>query len=51
LGLRDFSNVVLPGFAALPERSWLRVFGVNQDGHSNDLLVPLEKGRVVTDPG
>ena len=50
VSVSDFYNVVLPGFAALPERSWLRVFGVNQDGHSNDLLVPLEKGRVVTDP-
>jgi len=45
--ITDHYNVVLPGFTALMDRSWIRVYAVNQDGHSNDLLIPLEKGRPV----
>lgn len=43
----DTYDVVLPGFTALYDRSYVRVFGHNTHGFSNDLLIPLEEGRVV----
>ncbi|MFA7201202.1 MAG: alpha-amylase family glycosyl hydrolase, partial [Bacteroidales bacterium] len=48
-GITDAYPILLPGFTALPERSMLRVYAVNEYGHANDLLIPLEKGRVVKD--
>ncbi len=45
--ITDVYNVLLPGFTALMDRSWVRVYAVNQGGHSNDLLIPLDKGRPV----
>lgn len=45
--ITDCYNVILPGFTALLDRSWIRVYAVNDFGHSNDLLVPLDKGRPV----
>ena len=45
--ITDSYNVLLPGFTALMDRSWIRVYAVNQSGNSNDLLIPLEKGRPV----
>lgn len=43
----DQYALLLPGATALMERSYVRVLGYNQYGLSNDLLIPLEKGRVV----
>ncbi|HOO42928.1 MAG TPA: alpha-amylase family glycosyl hydrolase [Bacteroidales bacterium] len=46
--ITDSYNVMLPGFTALQDRSWIRAWAVNDHGISNDLLIPLEKGRPVT---
>jgi len=48
--ITDSYNVMLPGFAALQDRSWIRAWAVNDYGISNDLLIPLEKGRPVIQP-
>ena len=48
--ITDSYNVMLPGFAALQDRSWIRAWAVNEHGISNDLLIPLEKGRPVIQP-
>lgn len=45
--ITDSYNVLLPGFTALMDRSWIRIYAFNDNGHSNDLLIPLEKGRPV----
>jgi glycosidase len=42
--------VDIPQSAKRMDRSFIRVIGYNSSGISNDLLIPLEKGRVVTDP-
>lgn len=41
-------EVFIPRDAANLERSYLRVFAASQGGLFNDVLVPLENGRVVT---
>ncbi len=43
-------HVQVPGDAAGKQRSFLRVWALNEHGPSNDLLIPLEYGRPVTDP-
>lgn len=43
-------SVEIPRAARTLERSFVRVIGYNESGMSNDILIPLEKGRVVTDP-
>jgi len=47
-GENDSYPVVLPGFTALIDRSYLRIYAFNATGISNDLLIPLDKGRIVT---
>jgi cyclomaltodextrinase / maltogenic alpha-amylase / neopullulanase len=42
-------KLVIPVFARNINRSHIRIFGYNQDAVSNDLLIPLEKGNVITD--
>jgi cyclomaltodextrinase / maltogenic alpha-amylase / neopullulanase len=42
-------KLVIPVFARNTNRSHIRIFGYNQDAVSNDLLIPLEKGNVITD--
>ncbi len=42
-------KIVIPVFARNTNRSHIRIFGYNQDAASNDLLIPLEKGNVITD--
>ncbi len=49
-GEADSYPVVLPGFTALVDRSYLRVYAFNASGISNDLLIPLDKGRIVMQP-
>ncbi|MBU0486896.1 MAG: alpha-amylase [Bacteroidetes bacterium] len=39
----------IPGFASTPARSWIRVFAYSRKAAVNDLLIPLEKGKVVAD--
>lgn len=42
-------SIKIPSEAARMDRSWLRVYSWNAYGRSNDLLIPLEKGRPVMD--
>ena len=44
-------SIIVPREAKLSDRSFVRVIGYNRQGISNDLLIPLHKGRVVSDPG
>ena len=39
----------IPGNAGAMDRSFLRVWAYNEFGVSNDVLIPIEKGRVLTD--
>lgn len=43
-------KLLIPPFAKYEARSHIRVFGYNKVAASNDLLIPLEKGKVITDP-
>lgn len=43
-------NITIPHKARSMERSFLRVWAFNAAGNSNEILVPLEEGRVITDP-
>jgi cyclomaltodextrinase len=45
----DSISVLIPPFAKYEKRSFIRVFGCNNDLVSNDVLIPLEKGKVITD--
>ena len=47
----DELSIDIPEEAKNTGRSWLRVFAYNGSGISNDLLIPLEKGKVVLEPG
>ena len=39
----------IPAEAKIPDRSFIRVWASNQFGVSNDILIPLDKGKVLTD--
>ncbi len=43
-------TVKIPSAAKNLERSFIRVFGYNETGLANDLLIPLEHGRVLENP-
>jgi cyclomaltodextrinase / maltogenic alpha-amylase / neopullulanase len=43
----DF-NLTIPTEATFKKRSFIRVFSVNTEGVSNDMLIPLENGKVVS---
>ncbi|MEI6898931.1 MAG: alpha-amylase family glycosyl hydrolase [Bacteroidota bacterium] len=43
-------TITIPKKAADFDRSFLRVWAYNSAGNSNSILVPLAKGKVVTDP-
>ena len=43
-------GVNIPEEARHKSRSWFRVFAYNEAGISNDLLIPLNSGQVITDP-
>jgi glycosidase len=40
----------IPNKATKMKRSWIRVWSSNAYGESNDLLIPLEDGKVISDP-
>lgn len=40
----------IPDEAVNIERSWIRIWAENEYGTSNDLLIPLNKGKVVLNP-
>ena len=46
----DKFKLLIPPFAKYEARSHIRVFGYNDVAASNDLLIPLAKGKVITDP-
>jgi glycosidase len=46
----DKFKVLIPPFAKYEARSHIRVFGYNKVAASNDLLIPLAKGKVIIDP-
>jgi glycosidase len=41
----------IPAQAEKMQQSFIRVWAYNEDGLSNDLLIPVENGRVVQNPG
>lgn len=43
-------QILIPPFAKYEARSHIRVFGYNAKSASNDLLIPLQKGKVIVDP-
>jgi cyclomaltodextrinase / maltogenic alpha-amylase / neopullulanase len=49
---RDSSGytIRIPGNAGSFDRSFIRVMSYNKTGISNELLIPLDKGKVVLDP-
>jgi len=44
-------EIAIPGQARQLQRSHIRVYAYNSSGLSNDLLIPLEYGKVVSGPG
>jgi len=47
----DTFKLLIPPFAMYESRSHIRVFGYNHLAASNDLLIPLDKGTVINNPG
>jgi len=47
---KDKIEILIPENAKNFKRSYLRVFAFNKYGVSNDILVPLENGKVIKDP-
>lgn len=45
----DEVKVLIPPFAKYEKRSFIRVYGCNEALVGNDVLIPLEKGKVITD--
>lgn len=41
--------IIIPAEAETMERSYFRVFASNRDGCSNDLLIPLKYGKIISD--
>ena len=46
----DKFKLLIPPFAKYEARSHIRVYGYNNVAVRNDLLIPLAKGKVITDP-
>lgn len=46
----DQITISIPEQAAQLERSFIRLWGYNELGYSNDLLIPLQNGRVADEP-
>ncbi len=43
-------EITLPSEAGKMNRSFIRIWGYNENGPSNDLLIPVSKGKVITNP-
>lgn len=43
-------EIEIPKDAKKMDRSFIRIWSYNENGPSNELLIPLAKGRVITDP-
>jgi len=48
--LDENHNVTIPNQARANHRSHLRVYGCSEAGKTNDILIPLEYGKVIRDP-
>ncbi|MBP6978386.1 MAG: alpha-amylase family glycosyl hydrolase [Bacteroidales bacterium] len=44
-------EIKIPAVAAGAKRSYVRIWAFNDHGISNDLLIPLQYGKVIRDPG
>ena len=42
-------QITIPNIAKSKERSFIRVWACNENGYSNDILVPLNYGKVISD--
>lgn len=42
-------TIHIPKAAKFLDRSYIRVYASNSNGHANDILVPLQNGKVITD--
>lgn len=42
-------EIFLPAEASKMNRSFIRIWGFNENGPSNDLLIPVSRGKVITD--
>ncbi len=42
-------KVIIPSLAKAQKRSHLRAYAFNEDGISNELLIPLENGKIITE--
>jgi len=42
-------HISVPKTAASFERSFIRAWAINKTGNSNEILVPLKNGKVITD--
>lgn len=47
----DHAEIQIPSEAGSLKRSAIRIWAWNKHGVSNDLLIPLENGKVLDDPG
>ncbi len=43
------NRIIIPKAAGILNRSYIRVYAYNDNGASNDLLIPLQDGNVITD--
>ncbi len=46
----DQIKIQIPDKAKILKRSYIRLFAFNRDGLSNDLFIPLERGKVIQKP-
>lgn len=42
-------SIQIPKNAEKPERSYIRLWACNENGYSNDIFIPLEYGKVISD--
>ena len=49
-GATETISVKIPEEAKHKTRSWFRIYAYNEGGISNDLLLPLNSGKVISDP-
>jgi glycosidase len=42
-------SIDIPVAASKLKQSWIRIYAFNKEGESNDILIPLESGKVITD--
>ena len=50
LPLENGFEIKIPGDAKKMDRSFIRIWSYTENGPSNELLIPLSRGKVITDP-